>query len=129
MRPSARAHVIFGMDLKKANRLRRGGNRSEMGGLEPRSGPQWKLRNAHGLASVNSCSLLPLRGARMPRAPRANSGLDRLQRSHAMRGLHRFAGSLGNIFPSCAFIIDCRLTGAAVNAFRCTIVLALERDP
>src|ERR1700732_4334589 len=73
MRDATRAHIIFGMDLEKAERLRRGGNGGEMLGLKARAGAQGKLRNAHGLFSLTRLrALVPVtqkRGARMPRAP------------------------------------------------------------
>src|ERR1700730_700860 len=45
------AHIIFGMDLEKAERLRRGGNGGAMPRLKARAGAQGKLRNAHGFFS------------------------------------------------------------------------------
>src|ERR1700730_18733108 len=70
------AHIIFGMDLEKAERLRRGGNGGEMLGLKARAGAQGKLRNAHGFFSLTRLrtriSLTQKRGARMPRAPVAH---------------------------------------------------------
>ena len=50
MGSASRAHIIFGMDLEKAERLRRGGNGGEMLGLKARAGAQGKLRNAHGFS-------------------------------------------------------------------------------
>src|SRR3982074_3537968 len=73
MRDATRAHIIFGMDLEKAERLRRGGNGGEMLGLKARAGAQGKLRNAHGFFSLTRLrarvSVRQKRGARMPRAP------------------------------------------------------------
>src|ERR1700731_3652726 len=66
-----RAHIIFGMDLEEAERLRRGGNGGEMLGLKARAGAQGKLRNAHGPISVNHLSLqYREKGARGCRVPR-----------------------------------------------------------
>src|ERR1700730_3819213 len=66
-------HIIFAIDLEKAERLRRGGNGSEMLGLKARAGAQGKLRNAHGFFSLTRLrarvSVTQKRGARMPRAP------------------------------------------------------------
>src|SRR6202045_3672194 len=79
MRDAPRAHIIFGMDLEKAERLRRGRNGGEMLGLKARAGAQGKLRNAHGFFSLTRpralVSVTQKRGARMPRAPVAHQDL------------------------------------------------------
>src|ERR1700732_960067 len=76
MRDATRAHIIFGMDLEKAERLRRGGNGGEMLGLKARAGAQGKPRNAHRFFSLirlrARVSVTQKRGARIPRAPVAN---------------------------------------------------------
>src|SRR5947209_20461710 len=69
---SAPTHIIFGMDLEKAERLRRGGYSGEMLGLKARAGAPWKLRNAHGFFSLTRLrARLPgtQKGARGCRAP------------------------------------------------------------
>src|ERR1700730_17567841 len=79
MRDATRAHIIFGMHLEKAERLRRRGNGGEMLRLKARAGAQRKLRNAHGFfSSTRLRALVPVtqkRGARMPRAPVAHQDL------------------------------------------------------
>ena len=83
MRGAPRAHIIFGMDLEKAERLRRGGNGGEMLRLKARAGAQGKLRIAHGFFSLTRLrALVPVtqkRGARMPRAPVAHQDLPGLR--------------------------------------------------
>src|ERR1700738_4430764 len=83
MRDATRAHIIFGMDLEKAERLRRGGNGGEMPGLKPRAVAQRKLRNAHGFFSLTrlraGVSVARKRGARMPRAPVTHQDLPGLR--------------------------------------------------
>ncbi len=77
-----RAHIIFGMDLEKTERLRRRGNGGEMLGLKARAGAQGKPRNAHGFFSLTRLRALvsvTQRGARLPRAPVAHQDLPGLR--------------------------------------------------
>src|ERR1700726_4444405 len=75
MGDATRAHIIFGMNLEKAERLRRGGDGGEMLGLKARAGAQGKLRNAHGFFSLTRLgarvSMTQKKGARGCRVPQS----------------------------------------------------------
>ena len=64
------------------------------------------------------------------RAPPALADQDFIdgERAHALRGLHRGAGALGNVFPGIALVVDLGGAGAGGAGAGGAIVLAGERN-
>src|ERR1700686_1167507 len=62
------------------------------------------------------------------RAPQSGSGLDRLQRTHALGCLDGVAGPPRHILPGIALVVGARGAGAGCPGARRAIVITLQRD-